>query len=310
MGVSKKIDSSDNLGIVYGLSAFFIWGMLPLYWKLLQSVPAFEILTHRFLWSFVFMAFIVSFTGGFRSLLAVIKDRKKLLTMFLCGFVISLNWYTFIYAVTSDFVIEASMGYYINPLVVVMLGVLVFKERLNSWQIAAFILAAIGVVLITIQYGRIPWIAFTLAATFSFYGMLKKKAQVDPATGLILETAVITPIALFFIYTWESSGTGAFMGAAMPIPLFLMGAGIVTATPLLLYARGVEKTAFSMMGFLQYITPTANLLLGVFVFKEDFSLLHFFSFCFIWAALIIFTLARIGILKSDRPDIAVSLQKR
>jgi chloramphenicol-sensitive protein RarD len=192
------------------------------------------------------------------------------------------------------------MGYFINPLVVVLLGVTVLKEKLSRWQLIALILAAVGVLIITTQYGRVPWIAIFLATTFAAYGLIKKMAKVDSITGLTLETFIVMPIALLYLLSLEVQGSGA-MGTASPaIRLILAGAGIVTAIPLILFARGVEKTTFSMMGFLQYIAPTLTLLLGIFVFREHFSTIHLVSFCFIWAALLIFTLANVGLLKEPQ----------
>lgn len=298
--LNKKILDDNTIGIWYGIVAYSLWGILPLYWKLLISVPPLQILAHRIIWSFIFMIMIVAVTRGGKALTAVLADKKRLLFMFLCGFVISVNWFTYIYAVNTGHVIEASMGYFINPLVVVLLGVTVLKEKLSRWQLVALILAAIGVLIITTQYGRVPWIAIFLATSFAAYGLIKKMAKVDPITGLTLETFIVMPIALLYLLSLEAQGSGAMGAAPLAIKLILAGAGIVTATPLILFARGVEKTTFSMMGFLQYIAPTLTLILGIFVFKEYFSTIHLISFCFIWAALVIFTLANIGLLKEPQ----------
>ncbi len=293
---ANRIDE-NTAGVIYGFSAFSLWGLLPLYWKLLEAVPAVEILAHRIFWSFVVLTLAIAFTGGWKALLDSLADKKKLLLIFSCGFIISLNWFTYIYAVNSGFVIEASMGYYINPLVVVLLGVTVFREKLGRWQLAALILATAGVLLITLQYGRIPWIALLLAGTFAAYGLIKKIIRLDSVSGLVLETFIIMPVALLYIVGLERSGTGALGSMPVYTGLILAGTGIVTASPLFMYARGIEKTTFSMMGFLQYIAPTITLLLGIFVFREYFSLIHLVSFCFIWVALIIFTLSGVGVLK-------------
>jgi len=297
MRISAQSADQNKAGIWYGATAYTIWGFLPLYWKLMIAVPAIEILAHRILWSFVFVALFVLLSGGWKTLRAVFPDRKKLFLMFLCGFVISVNWFTYIYAVNSDQVIEASMGYFINPLVVVLLGVTVFREKLSRWQLTALILATTGVLIITIQYGRIPWIALFLAATFAIYGLTKKIARTDPITGLVLETFIVMPFALLYIITLEAGNIGALGTVPPVIKMVLIGTGVITAVPLLFYARGIEKTTFSMMGFLQYIAPSINLFLGIFVFKEYFSAVHLISFCFIWVALAIFTLANTGVLK-------------
>lgn len=297
MKTSLNMTDRNTAGILYGTSAFTLWGLLPLYWKILEAVPAIEILAHRIVWSFVVVSLAVIVTGGWKTLVLCLATRKKLLLIFCCGFIISLNWFTYIYAVNSGFVIEASMGYYINPLVVVLLGVTVFKEKLGRWQLTALILAALGVLIIASQYGRMPWIALLLAFTFALYGLIKKIIRLDPVSGLVLETFIVMPFALWFIINLEVSGTGA-LGTMGPFMMAaLAGTGAITALPLFLYARGIENTTFSMMGFLQYIAPTINLFLGIFIFKEYFSLIHLASFGFIWVALIIFTLANVGVLK-------------
>jgi len=292
------VDAEKNrIGIWYGVIAFTLWGFLPLYWKLLKVVPPLEILFHRIFWSFIFMIIIVTVTRDWEAILKVMFNTKKLLLVFFAGILISVNWYVYIYAVNTNQVIEASMGYFINPLVMVILGVIVFKEKLGRWQLTALILAAIGVMIITVQYGRVPWIAFYLAGSFGLYGLVKKIVAIDSITGLTLETLIVMPFALFFILRLELSGTGTFSTAPLYLSAILVGIGVITAVPLLLYARGIEKTTFSMMGFLQYIAPSINLFLGIFVFQEYFSLSHFISFCFIWVGLAIFTLANVGLLK-------------
>lgn len=296
------IDAKKNkAGMLYGAFSFVLWGVLPLYWKLLQAVPPLEILYHRIFWSFVIMVAVVFLSKKWESMVDIFCDVRKLIPVFLCGILISINWYIYIYAVNTDQVIEASMGYYMNPLVMVMLGVTVFKERLNRWQLSAIVLAALGVIIVTVQYGRVPWIALVLACSFAIYGLVKKMVAVDSIIGLTMETLIVMPVALFFIIKLETGGTGTFVTAPFALSLILAGSGIVTATPLLLYARGIEKTTFSMIGFLQYIAPSINLFLGIFVFKEHFTLSHLISFCFIWAGLVIFTMSNVGILRESLP---------
>ena len=296
------IDAKKNkAGMLYGAFSFVLWGVLPLYWKLLQAVPPLEILYHRIFWSFIIMVAVVFLSKKWESMVDIFFDVRKLIPVFLCGILISINWYIYIYAVNTDQVIEASMGYYMNPLVMVMLGVTVFKERLNRWQLSAIVLAALGVIIVTAQYGRVPWIALVLACSFAIYGLVKKMVAVDSIIGLTMETLIVMPVALFFIIKLETGGTGTFVTAPFALSLILAGSGIVTATPLLLYARGIEKTTFSMIGFLQYIAPSINLFLGIFVFKEHFTLSHLISFCFIWAGLVIFTMSNVGILKESLP---------
>ncbi len=297
MGIHTGKRDGNIAGIIYGILAYGLWGMLPLYWKLLKAVSPLETLAHRIAWSFLFMLLVAGIFKGWKRIRIVASDTKRMLLMFACGFIISANWYTYIYAVNSDHVIEASMGYFINPLVVVMLGVTVFKEVLSRWQLIAIILAGAGVIIITIHYGRLPWIALLLAGTFALYGLIKKIARVDSITGLTLETFIVMPVALLYIGSLEKNGNGVLGAMPLSTALLLAGTGIITAVPLLFYAKCVENTTFSMMGFLQYIAPSIKLMLGIFVFREYFSIIHFISFSFIWTALFIFTLANIGILR-------------
>jgi chloramphenicol-sensitive protein RarD len=296
-----KIDLIDEqqarIGNWFGVAAYSIWGILPLYWKLLHNVPALEVLLHRILWSFIFICIAVTVMGNWNKVLQVASNRKKMVMIFTCGFLVSINWYIYIYAVNSGQVIEASMGYFINPLVVVLLSVTVLKEKLGRWQLVAIILAAFGVLTMALQYGRIPWIALLLAATFALYGLIKKIISIEPVAGLVLETLIVMPLALFFIMRLEITGSGSFLVNHGYSSLLLVGTGIATLIPLLLYATGIQKTTFSMMGFLQYIAPSINLFLGIFVFREYFSLPYLISFCFIWAGLAVFTLANVGFLK-------------
>ena len=304
----KEKNRNDTIGIWYGILSYTAWGVLPLYWKLLQAVPSLEILAHRILWSFVFLGSVLLISGGWQKMISALANRKKLIVIFLCGVLISFNWLTFIFAVNTNQVIEASMGYYINPLVTVLLAVIVLKEKLTLWQGISIGLATAGVLIIAFQYGKIPWIALILAGTFALYGLTKKMVGVDPVTGLSLETFIVMPVALFYILSLESTGVGTMGSVSILTKVILAGAGIATVMPLLGFAKGLEKTNLSMMGFLQYIAPTISLLLGILVFKEYFSASHFVSFCFIWVALIIFTLANLGVLKDFKKEAAEKLQ--
>jgi chloramphenicol-sensitive protein RarD len=296
-----QTEKEQAKGIWYGVSAYAAWGVLPLYWKLLQAVPAQEILAHRILWSFIFVSALLAFNGGLRPVLQVFRNKRDFFLICVSGCLISLNWFTYIWAVNSGQVIEASMGYYINPLVVVLLGVCVLKERLTRWQTLAIALAAAGVMMITVQYGRVPFVALILAFTFALYGLAKKLIQVDSLTGLALETMIVMPVALIYILTREIQGVGALGLVSPATAMILLGSGIATATPLLLFAKGVRLIRFSTVGFLQYLAPTLSLILGVFVFKESFSAGHMLSFGFIWAGLLIFLLSNIGLIREPAP---------
>ncbi|WP_261134862.1 EamA family transporter RarD [Bacillus sp. Marseille-Q3570] len=292
-------------GVSAGAGAYILWGFLPLYWKLINHVPSEEILAHRMIWSFVFMLIVLGilrrqkkFTQELKELFA---NRKKLLGLIFAAVFITLNWYTYIWAVNNNHVVEASLGYYINPLVSVLLGVLVLKERLSFWQIISFILAAVGVLILTIHFGSVPWVAISLALSFGLYGLLKKLVALGALTGLTIETLFITPVALLYVSMLEVNGTSAFQFADLTTTLLLIGAGVATAVPLLLFATGANRISLSMIGFLQYIAPTIMLFLGIFLYNEVFSQVHLIAFMFIWIALSIFTLANTRLLARFEP---------
>ncbi len=288
-------------GVWYIVSAYTLWGFLPLYWKLLESVPAMEVLAHRILWSFGFTLALLLLRDS-RNLRVVLRlPRRKLISVFLCGVLISFNWYTYIWAVNSNHVIQASMGYYISPLMVVLFSVVFLKETLGRWKIIAAALATAGVLVVTLQYGQVPWVALVLAGSFSLYSLAKKVLRVDSLTGLFLETTAVTPLALLYIVNLERGALGNFLGASLPITAFLMGAGVITAMPLLLFAQGAQRIRLSSVGFFQYIAPSITLLLGIFVFGETFSPTHLLSFGLIWSALVLFTLSNIGVLRVPEP---------
>ncbi|MCP8617353.1 EamA family transporter RarD [Salirhabdus salicampi] len=292
---------TDKLGILCAAGAYILWGFLPLYWKLVEHISALEVLAHRIVWAFVFMMIIVVISKQWNvfklECLSIIKDRNKLFGITAASLVISINWLVYIWAVNNNHVVEASLGYYVNPLVSILLGVLVLKEQLNKWQIGAFILATIGVLNMTIHFGSIPWVALLLAISFGLYGLLKKLVSVNSVFGLTIETLIVTPIALLFLSTVHSNGTGGFQLSTDPVvALLLVGTGMATAIPLLLFASGAKRIPLSMVGFLQYFAPTIMLILGVLLFKEPFTTVHMISFTFIWSALTIYTLSRTKLL--------------
>ncbi|MGI6224990.1 MAG: EamA family transporter RarD [Peptococcales bacterium] len=289
---------NETTGLIYGILAYITWGVLPLYWKLLEEIPAIEILAYRIFWSFAFVGIILLATGNWKSLVDVCKSRRNIFLIFLCSSIISGNWGIYIWAVNSGQVVEASMGYYINPLVVFVFSVFILKERLNLWQVCAIGAATLGVLILTIQYGKFPWIALTLAVTFAVYGLIKKMINVDAMGGLALETAIIAPLALLYIIFRQVQGIGALGSVSIGTLLILLGSGVVTASPLLWFAQAARKLKFSTLGFLQYIAPTLSLFLGVIIFKEPFTSTHFFSFGFIWLGLVIYTLSNVGVLKN------------
>jgi len=293
-----KTEQTDErlTGMAATAGAYLLWGILPLYWKLVDLVPPLEILAQRITWSFFFMALVLLSTRKFKDfwgeLCEISCKLKKLSGIVIASLLISVNWLTYIWAVNSNHIIDTSLGYYINPLVSVLLGIMILKEKLSFWQMVSFFLAMLGVLNLTFHFGAFPWVALILAITFGLYGLCKKMIQLGAITGIALETLIMTPFALLYLNYVHNNGA-LFFGFGHPgISALLAGAGVVTAVPLILFASGARRLPLSTMGFLQYIAPTIALLLGVFIFHEPFTTVHMVSFVFIWVALTVFSLAR------------------
>lgn len=289
-----------KLGTIHAGVSYLLWGLLPIYWKLLEHVDAKEILANRIFWSFIFMLFVLMLSKKCGLFIATLKgfakNQKQMYALALASVLISINWFTYIWAVNNGHMIETSLGYYINPLVSILLGMLVLKEKLSFYQYISFVLAAIGVLVVTFSHGKFPWIAIILALSFGLYGLVKKLINVDSSIGLTLETLVVTPIAAIYMGFLFFNGSGSFLSAGVNVPLLLMGAGAATALPLLYFAKGAQKIPLSLLGFLQYIAPTITLLLGIFVYHEHFSKAQLVSFVFIWSALTIYSLSKTKLL--------------
>lgn len=292
---------SRATGIWYALAAFIAWGVLPLYWKALHQVAAGEILAHRVIWSFIFVAAMLISCGGWSSLREIVAKPINRVSIFLGSLLISANWFIYIWAVNANQLVEASLGYYINPLFNIILGVLVLRERLNFWQTVALILAFLGVMIITLQHGKIPWIALSLAITFGLYGLIKKLNKVESLSGLALETLFVVPLALGYLFFQHLSGHESFTTLSWKVTLLLMGSGVATALPLLWFTKGAKRVPLSTIGFLQYLAPTISLLLGVIVFKEAFTQTHLLSFALIWCALLIYSFSQTNLLYRMQP---------
>ncbi|TFB18882.1 EamA family transporter RarD [Filobacillus milosensis] len=291
--------TEERLGTIYASSAYIIWGFLPLYWKLVEHVPAWEILAHRILWSFVFMILFIIvirrwnlFIGEWRQ---IISDKKKFLGISAAGLVISLNWVIFIWAVNSDRVLDASLGYYINPLISIFFGIIFLRERFSKLQWVAIGFAFLGVFYMTYNFGSVPWAALGMAITFAFYGLLKKTVDLNPIFGLAIETLIVAPVAIVYITYLQVNQFGA-LGFSWE-GFVLLGTGLATALPLLLFGQGAKRIPLSLVGFLQYFAPTIMLLLGVFLFNETFTQVHAITFTLIWIGLILYSYERIRTLK-------------
>lgn len=279
-----------NKGLLYAIGAYFLWGLLPVFWKTLQTVPAAEILGHRMIWSLVFVAGLLTLRRRWGWLRPALRSRRTLLTFTVTGLVLSINWLTYIYGVNAGFVVETSLGYFINPLVNVLLGVIFLRERLRIGQWTAVFVAGGGVLYLTISYGALPWIALTLAFSFGLYGLLRKTGSLNSLEGLALETAVIFPLAFAYLAYLEFSGQAAFGHAGARTSLLLALSGVVTAVPLLLFAAGARRINLSTLGLLQYMAPTLQFLIGVYVYGEPFTRQRFTGFSLIWLALLIYSI--------------------
>ena len=274
-------------GLLLGLGAYLTWGVLPLYFKAMGHVGALEIVAHRILWSLIFLGLLATLLKRWPAIRAAATTPRVLLTLILTAILIGVNWLVYIYAVVSGHVLEGSLGYYLNPLVNVLLGVVLLKEKLSSLQKAAVVLAALGVAILAVGAGGSIWISLTLAASFASYGFLRKVAPVDSIEGLSIETALLTPLALGYVLWLQSSGQGNFLAERSTDILLILG-GALTAIPLLLFTAAAKRLPYSTLGFLQYVAPSLQFLLAVLVFGEPLTTAHFVCFAAIWTALAIF----------------------
>lgn len=277
-----------NIGYIFAFAAYFLWGLFPLYWKQLQHVPAIQLIGHRFVWSFVFLLGVLASTRQLGRLRSLLRDGRVVRTYALAGSLLALNWLTYVWAVNAGYVVEASLGYFINPLFSVLLGMLVLKERLRRWQWVAVGLAAAGVLYLTVTYGRLPWIALTLTATFGLYGLVTKVAPLDALDGLTLETGLLFLPALGYLVWLEVHGQGAFLHVDALSNWLMMGAGAVTAVPLLFFGAAARRVPLSVIGIMQYLAPTLQFLLGVLVYHEPFGGTDLIGYGLVWLALVIF----------------------
>ena len=287
--------NNARTGVVMGLTAYTIWCSFPLYFKVLAHVRPAEVLAHRIVWSALFLLIFVAVTGAGGQLRSLLTHRKSLLILIMTALLVSTNWFTFIYAVVSGKVLESSLGYYINPLVSILLAAVFLRERLSGRQKLSIALAAVGVAVQTVMVGRLPAISLILAFTFGLYGLIRKAARVPAVTGLAVETTLISPLALGYLLWLGSRDELSFLAAGTGTNVLLLLAGIVTATPLILYGGALNRVRLSTMGMMQYIVPTAHFAWAVLAFGEPFTTGHLVSFGFIWAALILYTSESMGI---------------
>ncbi len=281
---------SPRRGLWCAIGAYGLWGLIPLYFDQVRSVPASEILAHRVFWSFVVLAVLAIVLGRWGDARRALAVPRIAMTLLVSTLLIGTNWLVYIYAVTSHQTLQASLGYFITPLVNVLLGVVWLRERLRPYQVIGLTCAAVGVLIMTAAGGQLPWIALSLATSFSFYGLLRKTVAADALLGLLVETMLLSPIALAYIVYLHSIDVATFTELDTRVRWLLMSAGIVTTIPLLLFAAGARRLRMSTMGVLQYLAPTLQFAVAVGVFHEEFHTVQAWSFACIWLAVAIYSL--------------------
>jgi len=274
-------------GILYGIGAYLAWGFFPIYWKFLHHVPAIQLIGHRIIWSCLLLLVVIVLTKQWDEFRKTV-NLKVLRIYTIAAVLIGINWLVYVWAVNANFIVETSLGYFINPLLSVLMGVIFLKERLRLAQWIPVVLAAIGVTYLTFIYGRLPYIALTLAFSFGLYGLVKKLSPLGSLYGLTIETAILFVPALIYLIAMEANSTAAFLHTGISSDLLMIGAGVVTTIPLLMFASAAKSIPLWVVGLLQYIAPTIQFLLGVFLYKEPFSQHQLIGFGIVWAALIFF----------------------
>ncbi|UYO34146.1 EamA family transporter RarD [Bacillus zhangzhouensis] len=296
------LNEQHSKGVLYTAASFTLWGLFPLYWKLMEHISSGEILAHRIVWSFVFMCGLLLYLKQVRPAMQTVKglilDGKAFFSLLLSAILISVNWYVYIWAVNHGLMLEASLGYYINPLVSVLLGIIFLKERLNKWQTIAIFIAAFGVILSSVQYGSFPVVAFLLALSFGFYGLIKKRMSFTSAIGLTIETLLLAPAALVYLLFFLKEPVVTMNPNSFGSLGLLFFAGIFTAVPLLLFSEGAKRIPLYQVGILQYIAPTITLFLGLFVYHEHLSAAKIVTFLCIWVAILLFTTSQLHMKKT------------
>lgn len=294
---------SSKRGVWFALAAYGAWGLLPIYWKSLHQVPALELIGHRIAWSFIVLAVWITARRGWPDLRSAL-NRRVFSIYAAAALLIGANWLTYVWAVNAGYIIETSLGYFINPLLSVLMGVFILRERLRPLQWAPLVLAGIGVIYLTFIYGSPPWIALFLALTFATYGLVKKLAPLSALHGLTMETGVLFIPAVLVIVGAGVVGQSAFMMDWPTQPLLLVGTGIVTTVPLLLFAAAARQIPLSLVGILQYIAPTLQFLIGVFIYREPFTGAQLIGFSIVWAALILFSIESAWFMRSRNLQVA------
>ena len=291
----KTVNNPKNsrIGLAATLSAYAMWGVFPLYWKALQVIPSWEIICHRIVWSLVFTLLLLVMQGRQRTLIATLSNRRILLTVIATASLLGSNWLVYIWAVNNGNIVESSLGYFINPLIAVLFGVVFLKERLRPGQWASLSVALAGVLYLTFSYGKFPWIGLTLAITFALYGLLRKTAALHPLDGLFCEITLLSIPATLVLSYLAVQGKSGFISHGTMTTLMLIGTGVITSVPLLLFVFGAQRITLTAVGLLQYLAPTIQFLIGLLIFHEPFPPAKMVGFAIIWSALILFTIEQV-----------------
>ncbi len=299
-------DSSAKSGVLFAIGAYTMWGIAPLYFKLIQSIPPLEILMHRVIWSVLLLFVLVVVFKQRTNVQTAIRKPKVMLTLLASGLLLGCNWLIFIWAVNNDHMLDASLGYYINPLLNMLLGYMVLGERLKKLQLVAVAMAFIGVAYLVVSMGHLPWVALLLAGTFGIYGLMRKQVSVDSLPGLSLETLMMAPIALVYWLFIVDTPTSTLSNNSLEINLLLFSAGVVTTAPLLCFTAAAKRLRYSTLGFFQYIGPSLMFLLAVFLFNEPMPTSRLICFAFVWSGLAIFSFDSLKQYRANKASIAMA----
>ena len=285
--------SSKNIGLIgvaYALAAYLLWGLTPIYWKELRAFSGLEILAQRVVWSLLFLAILIAIFRQWSAVRRVIGSWRRLAPLIVTAVLVSFNWGVYIWAVNAGNVLEASLGYFMTPLISVLLGVIFLRERLRRWQGLAVLLAGAGVVILTVSIGVFPWVGLSLAVSFGFYGLIRKIVPTEPLVGLITETTLLLPVALVYIAYISATDTAVAKSADLGLWLLLIGGGVVTSLPLLWFTQAAKRLQYSTLGLVQYVAPSIQFMLAVFLYGERFTNAHLVTFACIWVGLVIYTM--------------------
>jgi chloramphenicol-sensitive protein RarD len=297
----------DRSALIAGFAAFITWGLIPVFWKLLKTVPANEIIAHRLVWTTLFLVLLLTWQGRWPEVRDAARTRRTLLYCIASGLAVSINWLVFIWAVNVDRVVETSLGYFMTPLINILFGAIFLRERLTRWQLISVLLALAGVLNLTLGYGKFPWIALVLCVSFGIYGLLRKKSGTRPIPGLFLETTLLTPLAILYLVYLQRAGALTFSAGDSSLALLLVSTGVVTGLPLVWFGHAARHLRLTTLGFLQYISPSGSFLLGVFLYHEPFTHNHLITFSLIWAALAIVTTEAVHRWHSGRDRAAAAV---